>query len=294
MSLWCPCDWKLSQAHLPHFWTLAFISHRSALHQASAQPCYLLPTLSPGFFPGAHLCRVPSRTRQPAPADRAGHPPAPGTPPAPHCPAHTPSVPGCAGAPIPTSGLTPAIPHPAAASRSAAPQDPATLQVNLQLNANAGASTRCSIFKSLCFCRRTQERIPLNPHRLRSGYEYTPPLHVPQPMTQQPRYLAEGTDWWVTVGRSMRVLQSWDILCTHSSAWVWWVTSDIVVGLSSCRDLSVDAGLPHHQYQLQQLPQHYQHYLASPRMHHFPRNTSSAQVVCWLFFIMFTITRIFK
>lgn len=46
-----------------------------------------------------------------------------------------------------------------------------------------------------------------------------------------------------------------------------------------CRDLSVDAGLPH-QYQLQQLPQHYQHYLASPRMHHFPRNTSSAQVVC--------------
>ncbi|TNM92288.1 hypothetical protein fugu_019300 [Takifugu bimaculatus] len=45
------------------------------------------------------------------------------------------------------------------------------------------------------------------------------------------------------------------------------------------RDLSVDAGLPHHQYQLQQLPQHYQHYLASPRMHHFPRNTSSAQVV---------------
>ncbi|KAF3848636.1 hypothetical protein F7725_015133 [Dissostichus mawsoni] len=45
------------------------------------------------------------------------------------------------------------------------------------------------------------------------------------------------------------------------------------------RDLSVDAGIPPPQYQLQQLPQHYQHYLASPRMHHFPRNTSSAQVV---------------
>ncbi|KAK5611192.1 hypothetical protein CRENBAI_020452 [Crenichthys baileyi] len=70
------------------------------------------------------------------------------------------------------------------------------------------------------------------------GYEYSPPIHVPQPITQQPRYLAEGTDW----------------------------------------DLSVDAGLPH-QYQLQQLPQHYQHYLTSPRLHHFPRNTSSAQVV---------------
>ncbi|XP_071760776.1 E3 ubiquitin-protein ligase ARK2C isoform X3 [Centroberyx gerrardi] len=95
------------------------------------------------------------------------------------------------------------------------------------------------IQQQLLEAQRTQERVPLNPHRLRSGYEYSPPLHVPQPITQQQRYLAEGTDW----------------------------------------DLSVDAGLPHHQYQLQQLPQHYQHYLASPRMHHFPRNTSSAQVV---------------
>lgn len=97
---------------------LAFIPppRRSALHQASTQPCYLLPTLSPGRSPGAHLSRVPSRTRQPAASDRLGHPPAPGTPSAPHCPARAPSVPGCAGASIPTSGLTPAIPHPAAAS----------------------------------------------------------------------------------------------------------------------------------------------------------------------------------
>lgn len=79
----------------------------------------------------------------------------------------------------------------------------------------------------------------MNPHRLRSGYEYSAPLHVSQPVSQQPRYLAEGTDW----------------------------------------DLSVDAGAPHHQYPLQQIPQHYQHYLASPRLHHHPRNTSSAQVV---------------
>ncbi|XP_072518246.1 E3 ubiquitin-protein ligase ARK2C isoform X2 [Salminus brasiliensis] len=85
--------------------------------------------------------------------------------------------------------------------------------------------------------RRTQERVPLNTHRLRPGYDYSPPLHVPQPITQQPRYLAEGTDW----------------------------------------DLSVDAGLSH-QYPLQQIPQPYQHYLASPRMHHFPRNNSSTQV----------------
>lgn len=109
-----------------------FISRRSALHQASTQPCYLLPTLSPGHSPGAHLSRVPSRTRQPAASDRPGRPPAPGTPPAPHCPARAPSVPGCAGASIPTSGLTPAIPHPAAASRSAAPQDPPALQVQIQ------------------------------------------------------------------------------------------------------------------------------------------------------------------
>ncbi|RVE65975.1 hypothetical protein OJAV_G00121870 [Oryzias javanicus] len=86
--------------------------------------------------------------------------------------------------------------------------------------------------------RRTQDRVPQNHHRLRSGYEYSPLLHVPQPISQQPRYLAEGTDW----------------------------------------DLSVDAGLSH-QYQLQQLPQHYQHYLVSPRMHHFPRNSSSSQLV---------------
>lgn len=45
------------------------------------------------------------------------------------------------------------------------------------------------------------------------------------------------------------------------------------------RDLSVDAGLPPHQYHIHPLPQHYQHYLTSPRMHHFPRNNASTQVV---------------
>uniref|UniRef100_A0A4W5KK73 RING-type E3 ubiquitin transferase n=1 Tax=Hucho hucho TaxID=62062 RepID=A0A4W5KK73_9TELE len=59
------------------------------------------------------------------------------------------------------------------------------------------------------------------------------------PVGQQPRYLAEGTDW----------------------------------------DLSVDAGLPPHQYHVRPLPQHFQHYLTSPRMHHFPRNSTSTQVV---------------
>lgn len=41
----------------------------------------------------------------------------------------------------------------------------------------------------------------------------------------------------------------------------------------------MDAGLPPHQYHIHPLPQHYQHYLTSPRMHHFPRNNASTQVV---------------
>lgn len=96
--------------------TTCIMSRRSTLHQASTQPCYLLPTLSPGLSPGAHLSRVPTRTRQPAASNRPDHPPAPSAPSTPHCPACPPSVPGCPGASIPTSGLTPAIPHPAAAS----------------------------------------------------------------------------------------------------------------------------------------------------------------------------------
>ncbi|MEJ1286019.1 ring finger protein 165 [Cricetulus griseus] len=45
------------------------------------------------------------------------------------------------------------------------------------------------------------------------------------------------------------------------------------------RDLSVDAGLSPAQFQVRPIPQHYQHYLATPRMHHFPRNSSSTQMV---------------
>ncbi|XP_035170169.1 E3 ubiquitin-protein ligase RNF165-like isoform X1 [Oxyura jamaicensis] len=45
------------------------------------------------------------------------------------------------------------------------------------------------------------------------------------------------------------------------------------------RDLSVDAGLTHAQFQVRPVPQPYQHYLATPRMQHFPRSTSSTQMV---------------
>lgn len=46
-----------------------------------------------------------------------------------------------------------------------------------------------------------------------------------------------------------------------------------------CRDLSVDAGLSSAQFQVRPVPQQYQHYLATLRMHHFPRNSSSTQMV---------------
>ncbi|XP_044287540.1 E3 ubiquitin-protein ligase RNF165 isoform X1 [Varanus komodoensis] len=87
--------------------------------------------------------------------------------------------------------------------------------------------------------RRTQERVSVQPHRLHPSFEFGHQLQTPQAMGPPPRYLAEGTDW----------------------------------------DLSVDAGLTHNQFQVRPVPQHYQHYLASQRMHHFPRNTSSTQMV---------------
>ncbi|KAK3565261.1 hypothetical protein QTP86_001676 [Hemibagrus guttatus] len=99
-----------------------------------------------------------------------------------------------------------------------------------------------SLYQTLVLSsRHAQERTAHHPQAIRAPYEYTPSIHVPPPppVPQQPRYLAEGTDW----------------------------------------DLSVDPGLPHSHYHVPQLPQHYQHYLASPRLHHFPRNASSAQVV---------------
>ncbi|XP_030824284.1 E3 ubiquitin-protein ligase RNF165 isoform X2 [Camarhynchus parvulus] len=87
--------------------------------------------------------------------------------------------------------------------------------------------------------RRAQERMSVQPHRLHPSFDFSHQLQTPQPMGPQPRYLAEGTDW----------------------------------------DLSVDAGLTHAQFQVRPVPQPYQHYLATPRVHHFPRSTSSTQVV---------------
>ncbi|EOA96873.1 RING finger protein 165 [Anas platyrhynchos] len=87
--------------------------------------------------------------------------------------------------------------------------------------------------------RRAQERLSVQPHRLHLSFDFSHQLQTPQPMGSQPRYLAEGTDW----------------------------------------DLSVDAGLTHAQFQVRPVPQPYQHYLATPRMQHFPRSTSLTQMV---------------
>ena len=45
--------------------------------------------------------------------------------------------------------------------------------------------------------RHAQERTPHHPQTLRPPYDYAPSIHVPPPppVPQQPRYLAEGTDW---------------------------------------------------------------------------------------------------
>ncbi|XP_068521351.1 E3 ubiquitin-protein ligase ARK2C isoform X3 [Anas acuta] len=86
--------------------------------------------------------------------------------------------------------------------------------------------------------RQAQERLSVQPHRLHLSFDFSHQLQTPQPMGSQPRYLAEGTDW----------------------------------------DLSVDAGLTHAQFQVRPVPQPYQHYLATPRMQHFPRSTSLTQM----------------
>ncbi|KAI6057788.1 RING finger protein 165 [Aix galericulata] len=86
---------------------------------------------------------------------------------------------------------------------------------------------------------RAQERLSVQPHRLHLSFDFSHQLQTPQPMGSQPRYLAEGTDW----------------------------------------DLSVNAGLTHAQFQVRPVPQPYQHYLATPRMQHFPRSTSLTQMV---------------
>lgn len=133
-------------------------SCRGPFQQASAQPCYLLPTLPP-WSPNPNVRRLP-----PAPPESvaAGHdgPPAAHTPArltaaaAPHASAD-PAVPGRPGPPLPTSGLTPAVPHPAADPRGPAPAHPPPLQVRWA--PRKAECPTCDLWPDVCSLRSSCE-----------------------------------------------------------------------------------------------------------------------------------------
>lgn len=52
----------------------------------------------------------------------------------------------------------------------------------------AGLDVMGSVFAF--WCRRSQERVSVHPHRLHPSFDFGHQLQTPQP-----RYLAEGTDW---------------------------------------------------------------------------------------------------
>lgn len=81
-----------------------------------------------------------------------------------------------------------------------------------------------------CSCvRHAQDRALHHPQTLRPPYDYPPSLHVPPPagIPQQPqRYLAEGTDWCVSLLLAVfhSCLSVWwwrDDVCLCSGIWVW-------------------------------------------------------------------------
>uniref|UniRef100_A0A672I952 RING-type E3 ubiquitin transferase n=1 Tax=Salarias fasciatus TaxID=181472 RepID=A0A672I952_SALFA len=141
----------------------------------------VLPVFSSVRNRGAHFsrhhhshaasCRLvqPGAPQTPVPAEFP-----PQTGPAPRRPPRRPP-PGGAGPapPAPTSGLAAAVPRPAAAAGGAAPQGAPPAQI---------IQTHRATLCSQTDCRRTQDRIALSPHRLRSGYEFSSPPHLPQPM----------------------------------------------------------------------------------------------------------------
>uniref|UniRef100_A0A672LW39 RING-type E3 ubiquitin transferase n=1 Tax=Sinocyclocheilus grahami TaxID=75366 RepID=A0A672LW39_SINGR len=110
-----------------------------------------------------------------------------------------------------------------------------------------------------------------------------PPLnHIPAPPFQDipaPPFLPQALHQQYLIQQQIleaqhrRILPQprYDSFSTHNQ--LYFTSSDF--GL--VWDLSVAPCLS--QYHVSPLTQHYQHYLTSPRLHHFPRNTTSAQVV---------------
>ncbi|XP_030213629.1 E3 ubiquitin-protein ligase RNF165 isoform X3 [Gadus morhua] len=129
-----------------------------------------------------------------------------------------------------------------------------------------------------------QPQSGINPHLAPPGHQHGPPLHaplnpLPAPQFQDisaPPFLPQALHQQYLLQQQLLEAQHRHILppSRRTPERVAHQTHRLRPG-----DLSVDAGMPPHQYHLHPLPQHYQHYLTSPRMHHFPRNNASTQVV---------------
>ncbi|MEQ2205490.1 hypothetical protein XENOCAPTIV_000502 [Xenoophorus captivus] len=113
-----------------------------------------------------------------------------------------------------------------------------------------------------------QPQSGINPHLAPPGHQHGPPLHPPLNPLPTPQFQdIPGPPFLPQALHQQYLLQQQILEAQHRHI------------LPPSRDLSVDAGLPPHQYHIHPLPQHYQHYLTSPRMHHFPRNNASTQVL---------------
>ncbi|XP_060546781.1 E3 ubiquitin-protein ligase ARK2C [Pantherophis guttatus] len=64
--------------------------------------------------------------------------------------------------------------------------------------------------------RRTQEPMSVQPHRLHPSFEFGHQLQTPRTVAPQPRYLAEGTDWFrATLSKALN-LEAVEGHCFHS------------------------------------------------------------------------------
>lgn len=89
--------------------------------------------------------------------------------------------------------------------------------------------------------RHAPDRTLPHPQTLRPPYEYPPSIHIPPPppVPQQPRYLAEGTDWYVCI--------QWLLKLVLSLALIDWRHSCFCIQGSECgsRPASVPCLSPH-------------------------------------------------
>ncbi|CAB1322257.1 unnamed protein product [Coregonus sp. 'balchen'] len=111
-----------------------------------------------------------------------------------------------------------------------------------------------------------QPQSGINPHLAPPGHQHSPQLHPPlNPLPPAPQFQDLSVHPFLPPALHQQYLLQQQILeAQHRRI------------MPPSRDLSVDTGLPPPQYHVRPLPQHY---LTSPRMHHFPRNNASTHVV---------------